>query len=100
MRNNQLQVFFNHKSFLANGYKWEDIVEVSKNELTQYIMIGTVSFPDGAIIKGDSPQVYIIHNQTRRWIKDETVFNSLGLKWQNLVVMSWVELGNFQNILC
>jgi len=85
-------VFMNHRSFLANGYWWDDVYAVERDELTQYPLTEAVTFPDGAIIKGNENAVYLIQNQSRRQISGEATFNNLGLYWHNIVVVYEIEL--------
>jgi len=37
---------------------------------------------DGTLLKtADSPKVYIVYNNIKRWLKSPTIFNSYDLKW-------------------
>jgi len=92
IQNQNRFVFMNHRSFLANGYWWDDIYTVERDELTQYPLTEAVTFPDGAIVKGNENAVYLIQNQARRQINDEATFNNLGLFWHNVVVIYETEL--------
>ena len=40
-------------------------------------------FPSlGHLVKGSSPEVFLLEKGKRRWIPDEATFNAMGLDWQ------------------
>ncbi len=42
-------------------------------------------FPDGTLIKGSGPDIYLIENGVRRLIPDMETFNAMGLNWGNII---------------
>lgn len=45
-------------------------------------------FPEGALIKGTGPRVYVMHFGRRCWIYDPPTFNALGLSWSAIQTIS------------
>lgn len=80
------------KAFNGLQLNWAKINTVDEGILSQYptgseIKSGN-TYPDGLLIKGSTPEVYLIAKSKRRWIPDETTFNTLGLAWQNIFIIS------------
>jgi len=42
-------------------------------------------FPDGTLIKGSGPDIYLIENGVKRLIPDMETFNAMGLNWGNVI---------------
>lgn len=95
LENNKLRTFFNAKYFLANGFSWDDITTVSQSDLWQYGFEHNVVYPNGTLIKGDLPDVFMIVDGYIRKITSEDIFNGLGLQWHNIIVVSYLELGYY-----
>jgi hypothetical protein len=53
-----------------------------------------MSFPNGTLIKGSGPDVYLIENGVRRLIPDMETFNTMGLNWNNVTNVDDQKLGN------
>ena len=51
-------------------------------------------FPDGTLIKGSGPDVYVIQNGVKRLIPDMETFNAMGLNWNNVTSVDDPKLGN------
>ncbi|MCK4592195.1 hypothetical protein KAT63_02000 [Candidatus Parcubacteria bacterium] len=88
--------------FISNGYKWEDIVIVTDLELELYpngenIKASFDLKPDGSLIKGSSPEVYLIENENKRWITSPAVFISNGYKWEDIIIVTDYELNSYSN---
>jgi len=94
------------KIFLAKGYKWGDVVEISQAEMNSYPLgtdltiidennenkeIPSEQKPAGTLSNGSlvrakgSYGVYLIHNNQKRPIKSATIFLGRGYKWGNVV---------------
>ena len=86
------QVFFNAKYFLANNYSWDRIFTVKNTEIASYPLSANVTYPDGTLIKGGGPMVYLIESGKRRAIATESVFSGLNLAWHNIIAVSDFEL--------
>lgn len=51
-------------------------------------------FPDGTLIKGSGPDIYLIENGVRRLIPDMETFNAMGLNWNNIINVDDKKLGS------
>jgi len=61
---------------------------VSPDELAKYERGENIKIKDGTLIKSyDSPAVYVISHGQRLKIGNEQVFNNLGYKWENIIVV-------------
>lgn len=52
----------------------------------QYAEAAPLLFPDGYIVKGESPDVFVISEGMKRPIQSESVFLSYGWSWEDIVV--------------
>jgi len=86
------KVFFNEKYFLANSFEWKNIIVIPQAELTQYQLGSMVGYPDGTLIKGLDPEVYLIKAGQRRPIENETVFKQLSFSWHDILTITDPEL--------
>jgi hypothetical protein len=84
--------------FVANGYKWRDIVIVTDFELSVFSNgenisnLNLVLKSNGSFLKGSGNEVYLIENNKKRWIATADVFNFNGYKWEDIVIVSDFEL--------
>jgi len=89
----------NLEVFNALGYKWENILSVSEEELNSIPngcdISNTNIHPDGSLIKGTSDKVYFIENGLKRWIKNPDVFTAYGFKWKNVILVSDAEIDRY-----
>lgn len=88
--------------FVSNGYKWEDIILVLPKELSPYPDGENISMsynikPGGSLIKGSRPEVYLVENNSKRWITSADVFISNGYKWENIIVVENYELNGYSD---
>ncbi len=51
-------------------------------------------FPDGTLIKGSGPDIYLIQNGVRRLIPDMETFNAMGLNWNSIINVDDQRLAN------
>lgn len=83
------------------GYSWANIALVSENLLNNIPPgkeIGSASqYPNGTLIKGNDPPVYLIEKGIRRWIPNPQIFTSLRFKWQNIIKVSDKTLNRIKN---
>jgi len=75
--------------FSSYGFDWNDIAVVPSIEVQSY--------PESHLIReeGDS-KVYLIENNTKRWIETAGVFNSQGLNWNEVQVVNSEDINFFQ----
>jgi len=83
--------------FLFNnqGYKWKDVIKVSDEELLSHPLGNPVLLKDGTLVKGSSPEIYLIKNEKKHWIKTADVFLKLGFKWTNVVKLTVQEINQY-----
>ncbi|MBI2587840.1 hypothetical protein HYW30_00865, partial [Candidatus Azambacteria bacterium] len=41
-------------------------------------------FPDGTMLRGPGPEVYVVEHGLRRWVSSERIFREIGYKWENI----------------
>ena len=76
-------------TFVARGYDWGDVMIVSKTALGIYwdgenISNGNGLVLEGSLVKGSGPEIYLIEDGRRRWIKDERAFAYYGFDWSEV----------------
>jgi hypothetical protein len=52
---------------------------------------------DGLVLKGSSPEIYMLQNDRLRWISSLDAFEHLGLKWGDVHVVEDAFLEHFEN---
>ena len=67
--------------FTENGFEWDDIEEVSEEELAGYAEGDAVPYPDGSVLQGSGPQVFVIADGKKRHVVSPRAFEGLGYKW-------------------
>ena len=88
--------------FISNGYKWEDLVIVTELELELYPSGENIkaSFnlkPDRSLIRGSGSEVYLIEDNSKRWITSAAVFISNNYKWEDVIAVTDHELNLYPN---
>jgi hypothetical protein len=74
--------------FLKTKFKNRKIIQVKQAELDGYKTVGPVLFGDGELLKTDiSPYVYLISGGKKRLIPSDQIFNSLGYKTSNVIIV-------------
>jgi len=48
----------------------------------------TITFADGALLKGSGPKIYLIKSGKRCWITTAEIFTSLGYQWSSIMTVS------------
>jgi hypothetical protein len=70
-------------------YNYKDLVYVSSSEWNSYPQGPAVYFRDGVILRATGrSEVYIMSNGQKRYVNSPTVFEGLGYKWNNIIVVS------------
>lgn len=74
------------------GYSWANIIRISDDILNNIPpgkdVASTYQYPDGTLIRGNGPQVYLIEKGVGRWILNPQIFEAKGFKWQNIIRIS------------
>jgi peptidoglycan hydrolase-like amidase len=79
--------------FEANGAKWGNVVEISRDEINLYPISGIVKYPDGTLLRSEGgDKVYIIKGGSAVWIKTAEEFVAAGYKWSSIRVISPAEM--------
>lgn len=74
------------REIMETNYKNYQLTSVSPEELAKYKDGNNATkFKDGALVKlSYQPEVYVISNGKRRWIKNEYTFNQMGYDWNEI----------------
>ncbi|MCK5475866.1 MAG: N-acetylmuramoyl-L-alanine amidase [Candidatus Pacebacteria bacterium] len=82
--------------FETAGYKWNDVIEIDTSEINQYPNDGRVLYPDGFLIRSkDAPEIYFLESGKRRKITSIALFENLGYKWNNVVLINPDEIKDY-----
>lgn len=67
-------------------YKWNNVKHISDNLLNSYAQGEDLDkyddYPEGTLLRGAGPEVYLIELGKRRWIPNPAVFGGNGLGWR------------------
>jgi hypothetical protein len=101
IENNKKRWITSAAVFISNGYKWEDISQITDEELNSYLEGENISNsnlkPDGSLLKGSDPKVYLIENGKKRWITSAEIFILKGYDWNKVILVSDSELGLYKD---
>ncbi|MFZ5559721.1 MAG: SpoIID/LytB domain-containing protein [Patescibacteria group bacterium] len=92
IENNKRRPILSQKLFNLRKFKWSNVISLSDRDLAIYPLSNAVAYPEGFLIKGTAPDVYLIENEKRRPITSQLVFNNRGFKWKNVMTVSDEEL--------
>jgi len=96
LKENKRQGFCSAELFENLGFKWEDILEVSSDELALYSDGGEMKYSDGYVLRQvDSPAVYVIENGKKREFGSAEEFLNEGHKWDDVLVLNTNELDRY-----
>jgi hypothetical protein len=65
-------------------YRWESIIAVSQEVINSYELGENEYYPDGLLIRGSGPKVYMMQNNVKQHIWSPEVFESYGLSWSQI----------------
>jgi len=75
--------------FEAHGYKWGEIVEISRAELNSYTTGTEINtYPDGYLLGAPDGKVYAISDSAKRYITGPSVFTGLGFSFADVISVS------------
>jgi len=70
-------------------YSWANIISVSEDLLSNTPLGKDITrdyqYPDGTLVKGIEPPVYLIEKGLRRWIPNPQIFAARAFKWQSVI---------------
>jgi len=96
LENNKKRWITSIAAFMLGNYKWEDVKLVPPDDLRLIDEGENISAPalkpDGSLLKGSGPKVYLLENGKKKWITSAEVFVSRGYKWQDIILVSDAEL--------
>lgn len=100
IENGQKRWITDSATFVSRGYDWNKVIVVSEMELYIYesgenIRSESGSIQERSLVKGSGPEVYLIENGQRRWIRDEKTFNHFNFDWARILQISDQELFKF-----
>lgn len=81
--------------FKNKVFNWKKVISVSEEELLAHPIGQIVFFSDGTLIKGSTPEIYLIKSEKRHWIKTGEVFSKLGYKWRDVIQLSQQEINQY-----
>lgn len=75
--------------FESFKYKWESINVISNTSLGYYADGSELNeydnYPEGSLVKGSGPAVYLIELGKRRWIPNPSIFGKYGFNWRDIL---------------
>ena len=89
---NKRKPIFSEKLFNLRKLNWSDIKLLSDRDLARYSLGAPLNYPDGVLIKGGGPEVYLVKNNKRRHISSAILFNKTGFKWKDIIEINQTEL--------
>ncbi len=79
----------NPETFEYFRYKWTNVKNISDNLLKSYSLGKELSkysaYPDGSLLKGSGPEVYLVELGKRRWIPNPKTFEKSGFGWRYII---------------
>jgi hypothetical protein len=84
---------------LVSRWTWEQVKVLSDDEVNAIPLgapypsvLGGREWPEGSLVKGSGPEIYVIRSGQRHWIPDESTFTASGFDWNKIQVISDPEL--------
>lgn len=70
-------------------FKWNQVITVAKNEWDNYSEGSPVTLKEGSIARANGEnEIYVISDGLKQWISGPELFENLGYKWSNVIVVS------------
>lgn len=86
-------------ALISNGYSWDNLTYVNSNELDMFERGENIYArnlkPNGTLVRGSGPKVYVIESGQKRWITSAGAFISGGYEWENVLSISETELDSY-----
>lgn len=71
--------------FLSHGYQWQQVVQISQEELAMIPSGEPLSFRCGSLIRGTDQTIYIIEDGRKRPIAKAADFERMGYRWESVL---------------
>lgn len=85
------------RALLSAKFRKKKIIQVSPEELSQYVTIAPVMFTDGELLKSPTSRgVYLIEGGLKRPFLSGEAFESRGYKWENIISVSPQYLAKYE----
>ncbi|PJE59943.1 MAG: hypothetical protein COU85_01060 [Candidatus Portnoybacteria bacterium CG10_big_fil_rev_8_21_14_0_10_44_7] len=82
--------------FLANGYNWKNILNISAAEMEQYQTGGYVGYPSGTLLRAQGGQrVFVVKAGGLEWIESAQKFLAAGYRWNQIKIIPDSEFALF-----
>lgn len=89
------------ETFNSFNFKWENIKIFSNSELESYPQSEdwkkSKKYPNGSLLKGSGPEVYLIESEKKRWIPSIEVFQGSNFGWKYIINVEDKVLKKFKN---
>lgn len=100
IENGQKRWIANPETFSSRGYKWEEIVTISVEEIENFkegekLDTANIKNLDGKLIKSQAPEIYIVQNGKKRWVPNIETFNYYAFNWADVIEMTEKEIANY-----
>lgn len=92
LEKNKRRAILSQQLFEIRKYNWNNIVSLSDRNLAVYSLVSPLTYPDGSLIKGPGPEVYLVENEKRRHITSPALFQNKNFNWKNIIKISEEEL--------
>lgn len=87
--------FSSAAAFVARGYQWSAISVITADEVIARNIGAPLMLPDGSVIKGSSPTVYVITGGKKFAIPSLAEFYRRGLSFKKLIIVDDSELQQY-----
>ena len=96
IQNGKRKEFTSAVLFEKLGYKWSNIINITKSEMENHPANGKVLYPNGYLIKSsDNPAVYILEAGKKRIVTSAVLFEKRGYKWSEIVSLNPEEIKDY-----
>lgn len=96
IKNGKRKEFASAVIFEKLGYKWNNIIIITKSEIENHPADGKVLYPDGFLIKSlDNPAIYILEGGKKRKITSAVLFEKRGYKWNDVIFLNPKEIKDY-----
>lgn len=81
---NGMRHAFKSKAALTSRFRLEQIIQTDRTALEQYPVGPAIAHALYSLVLDTNGKVFLITNEEKRWIEDETAFRSLGFTWDEV----------------